>query len=76
MIRRAGYTAYMAGRDRIQSFGKRNLKEQDHLEDLGVDSSIMDLKEIECNGIDWKNLAQDMEKWWVLVNIVLNLQVP
>jgi hypothetical protein len=47
------------------------------LEDLGVDDSIMDLKEVKCNGMDWKNLAQDMDKWWVIVNdTVLNFQVP
>jgi hypothetical protein len=27
-------------------------------------------------GIDWINLAQDMDQWRTLVNIVMNLRVP
>ena len=26
-------------------------------------------------GMDWINLAQDGDKWWVVVNIAMNLQV-
>jgi len=46
------------------------------LEDLGADGSITDLKEIKCNGMHWNNLAQDRDKWWAIVNTVLNFQVP
>jgi hypothetical protein len=35
----------------------------------------MDLREIEWGGIDWNDLAQDRDKWRVLVNSVMNLQV-
>ena len=27
-------------------------------------------------GIDWIDLAQDRDKWWALVNAVMNLRVP
>jgi hypothetical protein len=27
-------------------------------------------------GADWIDLAQDRERWWALVNAVMNLQVP
>jgi hypothetical protein len=27
-------------------------------------------------GMDWTDLAQDRDRWWVLVNVVMNLQVP
>ena len=27
-------------------------------------------------GMDWIKLAQDRDRWWVLVNAVMNLQVP
>jgi hypothetical protein len=36
----------------------------------------MALQEIRCRGMDWINLAQDRDQWQVLVNMVLNLQVP
>ena len=38
----------------------------------------MVLKEIECDGVDWMDLVQEMDKWlrWggPLVNAVLNLK--
>jgi hypothetical protein len=36
----------------------------------------MDLREIGFGDVDWVNLAQDRDRWWVLVNMVMNLQVP
>ena len=27
-------------------------------------------------GIDWIELAQDRDRWWTLVNVIMNLQVP
>ena len=26
--------------------------------------------------MDWIDLAQDRDRWWVLVNVVMNLRVP
>jgi hypothetical protein len=36
----------------------------------------MDLREIGWEGVDWIHLAQDRDQWQVVVNTVLNLQVP
>jgi hypothetical protein len=36
----------------------------------------MDLQEGGCGGMDWIDLAQDMDRWWPLVNEVMNLRVP
>jgi hypothetical protein len=36
----------------------------------------MDLKEIRWKSVDWIHLALDSDQWWVLVNTVMNLQVP
>ena len=27
-------------------------------------------------GMDWIDLAQDTDRWWALVNMIMNLQVP
>jgi hypothetical protein len=31
---------------------------------------------VECGGMDWIDLAQDTDRWRVVVNAVMNLQVP
>jgi hypothetical protein len=41
-----------------------------------VDNIKMDLREIGWDGMDWIELVQDRDQWRVLVNTVMNLQVP
>jgi hypothetical protein len=41
-----------------------------------VDNIKMDLREIEWDGGDWIELAQDRDQWSALVNTVMNLRVP
>jgi hypothetical protein len=41
-----------------------------------VDNIKMDLREIECGGMDWIDVAQNRDKWMALVNTVMNLRVP
>jgi hypothetical protein len=41
-----------------------------------VDNIKLDLREIEWDGVNWIDMAQDRDKWKVLVNTVLNLGVP
>jgi hypothetical protein len=41
-----------------------------------IDNIKMDLREIIWGGIDWIDLAQDMEEWRALMNTVMNLRVP
>ena len=36
----------------------------------------MNLQEVGSENMDWLKLAQDRDRWWALVNAVLNLQVP
>jgi hypothetical protein len=38
------------------------------------DNIIMDLKEIECENVDWMYLFQDRVQWLGLVNMAMNLR--
>jgi hypothetical protein len=53
-----------------------NLKERRHLEDPGVANIKMDLQEVGWKGMDWIDLAQDVDRWRAHIYAVMNLQVP
>jgi hypothetical protein len=35
-----------------------------------------DLQEVEWENMEWIDLAQDRDRLWALVNVVMNIQVP
>jgi hypothetical protein len=52
--------------------------EGDHLEDRGVEGrrgSKMDLKETGWEVKEWIHMAQNRDRWRILVNAVMNLRV-
>jgi hypothetical protein len=40
------------------------------------DNIKIDQRDIAFGDVDWIHLAQDRDRWWALVNMVMNLQVP
>ena len=77
-LRWAGYVACMGDRRGAYRVLVGDLRERDHLQDLGIDERII-LKFISrklAGGMDWSDLAQDRDRWQALVNAVMNLWVP
>ena len=46
-----------------------NMRERDIFEDLSVNGRTI-------GGTKWIDLARDKDRWWALVNAVMNLRVP
>jgi len=53
--------------------GKRPLGRRRH---RWEDNVKMDLQELGWGGMDWIGLAQDRDRWWALVNAIMDLWVP
>jgi len=49
-------------------FGKPRHRQEDNIK--------MDLQEVGCGCMDWMKLAQDRDRIWALVYVVMNLQIP
>jgi hypothetical protein len=54
-----------------------NLKEGDNWDDTGMDGDIkLDTEDIRWGSMDWITLAEERDRLWALVNMVMNHQVP
>jgi len=55
-----------------------DLEERDHLEELGVNGKITPkwiFKKLD-GALVWIIMVPDRDRWWVLVNAVMNVRVP
>jgi hypothetical protein len=76
-MRWAGHVAVWGKREVHIGYWWGDLREGDHLGDTGTDGRILKLiLKKGDGGMDWIKLAQDRDKWWALVNVVMNHQVP
>ena len=66
--RRGVYMVLVGESEGKRQFGRPSYKWEDNIK--------MDLQEVGCVGMDWIELAQDMDRWQVLVNAVVTLWVP
>jgi hypothetical protein len=73
-IRWAGHVARMGRRGMHIGYWWGSQKEGDPRR--WVDNIKMVLREVEWDGMDWIELAQDRDQWRGLVNTVMNLRVP
>jgi hypothetical protein len=75
-VRWAGHVARMEEERKVykvlvgKSEGKRPLGRPRR-----EDGIRMDLREIVLGGVDWIRLAQDRDRWWAVVSVVINLRV-
>jgi len=66
-VRRGVYRVLM-----VEPEGRRLLGRPRH---RWEDNIKVDLQELECGVMNWIKLAQDRDRWWALVNAVMNLWV-
>jgi len=69
MVERRGVYRVLVGKME----GKRTLGRPRH---TWEDNIKLDLQEVGCGGMNWIELAQDRDRWWVYMHAVMNLQVP
>jgi len=66
--RRGIYRVLVGKPERKRPLGRPRCRWEDNIK--------MDLREVRCGGMDWIELAEDRDRWYALVNAVMNLWVP
>jgi hypothetical protein len=75
--RRMRWAGHGRGEKRIEGFGGKTRRKEplEKRRRRWKDGIKMDLREIGCGGVEWIRLAQDRDRWRVVVNAVMNLRV-
>jgi hypothetical protein len=73
LMRRVGHVAH---RGKMRNSYKVLVGKSEGKKQLGRprcrwEDTIIELKEIRCEGVDWIHLDQDRDQWWALVNTVM-----
>jgi len=63
-----GVYRVLVGREGKRQLGKQRCRWEDNIK--------MDLQEVGWGSRDWIDLAQDRDRWWVLVSTAVSLRVP
>jgi len=66
--RRGVYRVLVGKREGMRPLGGPRRRWEDNIK--------MHLQEVGCRGMDWIELAQDRDRWRILVNALMNLRVP
>jgi hypothetical protein len=74
-MRLAGHVVRFGGEEACIGFWWGNLRERDHWGYPGVGGRIILRWIFRKGGMDWIGLAQDRDRWRVIVNAVMNLRV-
>jgi ribosome biogenesis protein Nip4 len=64
---RGAYNILVGRLEERRSLGRPKRRWEDNIK--------MDLREIGFGDVDWIHLAQDTDRWWAVVNTVMNLRV-
>jgi hypothetical protein len=67
-VRRGVYRVLVGKPEGKTPLGRSRRRWEDHMK--------MDLQEVGCGGMHWIELAPDKDRWWALVNAVMNLRIP
>jgi len=66
----------MGNRRGATGFWRKNLRDKDYVKTYTYMGDIKTgLEDVEWGGMDWIDMTHDRDRWQVLVNVVMNLQV-
>jgi hypothetical protein len=66
--RRDVYTVLVGKPDCWRPLGRTRRRLEDNIK--------IDLQEVGCGVVDWIELVHDRDRWWALVNAIMNLWFP